>query len=254
MVVDGWLVDLETGARSRAPEARAPTEREQRAAPRKVRRGFYSGDPGPDEILSPDGTVLLGETGPNLAVRAIVDDRQWPLTADGTDDVAWSVEGAMWSPDSRWVIAMRKDTRQCSNLAVVGWLQGEEKVEFHPYTRAGGALPTSTVALIDVSGRRVLAIELPGGERDQTITPAGWRSDGTEAYVLTTDRRQKYLRLYAVDAATRGARLICEEAQDTFVHGIRRLPAVRSQDDRRRRARPLVLRAGRLAPPLPVSH
>jgi dipeptidyl aminopeptidase/acylaminoacyl peptidase len=193
-------------------------------------------DPGPDEVPSPDGTLLLGEIGRDLAVRAVVDDRQRLLTEDGVEDDAWNVEGALWSPDSQRVIAVRKDTRECAKLPLVAWLQTEEQVSFHPWTRVGCALPIVTGAVIDVRTREVREVALPG-ERDQSVVPAGWRHDGREAYFLTTDRRQKYLRLYAVDALAGEPRLVCEETQATFVVGIRQVdrfsPGLLLEDDER---------------------
>jgi dipeptidyl aminopeptidase/acylaminoacyl peptidase len=217
-----WDVDPETGARTPYVEAQ-PTaweaELRRRAQPRNVRSGFLAGDPGPSEVPSPDGRLLLGELGHDLAVREVVDDRQHPLTADGVEDDAWDVLGAVWSDDSLRVAATRKDTRGCHKIPVVSWLQTEEQVVSRPFTRIGCARPVTTGAVIDVRTREVVVAQLPG-EHDQTVQPAGFRHDGREAYFLTTDRRQRYLRLYAVDVRTGASRLVCEETQETFIIGI----------------------------------
>src|SRR5262249_30014775 len=105
-----WLVDLDLDsyAVSRVPPAEV--QRRRRAAPRNIRKGFMASDPGPYEIPSPDGSLLLGEQGPNLAVRGVVDDKPHLLTHDGVegrpwqvDAVVWWSKGAVWSSDSQRV-------------------------------------------------------------------------------------------------------------------------------------------------------
>jgi dipeptidyl-peptidase-4 len=231
-----WLVDLDldTYAVSRVPHAEKL--RRSRAMPRNVRKGVLASDPGPSEVPSPDGRWLLGERDWNLVLRAVVDDRTSRLTTDGTEDDAWRVDGAVWSKDSARVAATRTNTSECRRMPLVEWLKPYEEVRFHPVTRVGGALPTQAAAVIDVRSGAVVNVDLPG-ERDQTVSPAGWRHDGAEAYFITTDRRQKYLRLFAADPATGAARQLCEEVQDTFIIGIRAVerfsPAMLLEDDER---------------------
>jgi len=215
-----WVLDfdLETEDLRRVPAVEIAARR--RAVAKNVRKGVLASDPGPSELPSPDGVWLLGEQGPNLSLRAVSDDRVVLLTTTGTDDHPWSVDGAMWSPDSCRVSVTRADTRPCRRLPIVNWLKVDEEVTWLPFSRVGEPLATMAGAVIDVRLRQPVTLELPG-EHDQMIFPAGWRHDGQEAYFLTTDRRQKYLRLYAVDAATGESRLVCEERQDTFILGIR---------------------------------
>ncbi len=217
-----WEVDPSSGARSAYVEPALSAweaERRSRAVPRNVRGGFLAGDPGPFEVPAPDGRLFLGELDHDLAIRDVVDDRTRRLTEDGVEDDAWDVVGAVWSDDSLRVAATRKDTRGCHKIPVVSWLRTEEQVVSRPFTRVGCARPLTTGAVIDVRTSAVLEVALPG-EHDQTVQPAGFRHDGREAYFLATDRRQKYLRLYAVDVQTGATRLVCEETQDTFIIGI----------------------------------
>jgi Dipeptidyl peptidase IV (DPP IV) N-terminal region len=238
------ILDVETYGVRRIPPAEV--ERGRRSAPRKVRRGvmpFTARAAYLHEIPSPDGRLLLTEQGTNFAIRAVVDDKTHQLTTSGVEGHSWQLDGAIWwapgavwSPDSQRLAVARRDTRACANLPVVSFLQTNESVELHPYARAGGTLPTITPALIDVSSRTAREVDLPG-EQDQIVIPSGWRHDAAEAYFLTTDRRQKYLRLYAVDARTCEARLVCEETQATFIIGMRRIdrfaPEMILDDDER---------------------
>ncbi|MHB8507873.1 MAG: S9 family peptidase [Candidatus Dormibacteria bacterium] len=217
-----WMmyIDLETYKVTRVPPAEQ--QRRRRAAPRNVRKGLLASDPGPSEIMSPDGRWLLGERGHNLVLRAIADDRLVELTRDGCEDHAWLIDGSVWSRDSERLLVTRADTGDCGQVPVVHWLKPYEEVRYHPITRIGGALPIVTAAIVDVRSRHVVGVNLPG-EPDQNIVPAGWRPDGSEAYLIATDRRQKYLRLFAVNPATGEARLVCEERQETFIIGIREI-------------------------------
>ena len=220
---DTWIVDIdiESGVVSLVPAAER--QRRRLSAPRITRKGHLASDIGTFEVLSPDGRWQLGEQGANLALRSVADDRTHPLTQDGTEENRWRVDGAAWSRDAQKLIASRLDTAANERVYLLHWLQPYDQVESHPFTKVGGALPISQGAIIDVPSRQAIDVELPG-EHDQIVAPAGWRHDGGEAYFLTVDRRQHYLRLYAVPAAGGAARLVCEETSETFILGIRALP------------------------------
>jgi hypothetical protein len=115
-----WQVDPGTGAKVQAaPEPdRTAAGRllHERARPRRIQAGFLAGDADPLEVPSPDGTLMLGEVGPNLALRAVVDDRPRPLTGDGSDGNAWAVDGAQSSPDSQRLAVIRIDTSACHRM------------------------------------------------------------------------------------------------------------------------------------------
>src|SRR5438477_6124487 len=78
------------------------------------------------ECLSPDGDRLLTESHNNLALRSALDDRIDLMTDDGCADVTWSVEGALWSPDGRYVTAIRTDTTGLDRLPIVDWLTPQQ--------------------------------------------------------------------------------------------------------------------------------
>ncbi|HEX9889864.1 MAG TPA: DPP IV N-terminal domain-containing protein [Nitriliruptorales bacterium] len=215
-----WVVDLDLETYEVTQVPPAERLRMRRATPRNIRKGLLASDLGPDEVASPDGRWMLGEQGPDLAMRAVDDDRVVALTDDGEEDHRWDAQGASWSPDSLRVAATRVDTRACERVPVVAWLKPTEQVQTHPIMRAGGPGMAMSAAIVHVRRGTIVVPELPG-EHDQRVTPAGWRKDGKEAYFITTDRRQHYLRLFAVDAWSGEARLVCEETSDTFVYGIR---------------------------------
>jgi dipeptidyl aminopeptidase/acylaminoacyl peptidase len=245
-----WSVDPDAGTRTRAdpsdppPVSAVELERRRRAVPRAIRPLYVPiGSLKATEVPSPDGEFLLGELGHDLALRAVIDDRTSRLTTDGEEGRPWQVDGGVWwaagvawSPDSLRIAAVRKDVRACVRLPLVSWLQTDEQVDLVPYVKAGGPMPRMSAGVIDVRSREVRGVELPG-EDDQLLVPVGWRHDGAEAYFLTTDRRRRYLRLYAADAVTGAARLVCEETQPTFVVGIRDIerfsPAMILGDDER---------------------
>jgi dipeptidyl-peptidase-4 len=200
----------------------AEVVRIRRAVPRCVRPGFMASDAGTYEVPSPNGSTLLGERGPQLALRYVIDDRTVELTSDGEPDNAWHAHGAAWAADGEAVAAIRVDTRACAKIPLINWLKPNEEVSLHTLTRTGEPLPIMTPALVQIRSRAVMEVRLPG-EIDQTVQPVGWRKDGSEAYFLAVDRRQKYVRLFAADPSTGDARLVCEETSATFIGGIRHL-------------------------------
>jgi len=215
-----WLIDvnIETYAVTIAPPALQLQRR--RATPRNVRKGLLASDPGPYEVISPDGAWLLGEANHNLSVRAVVDDRVEVITQGGEQDNGYNCLGALWSPNAEYVAATHANLRACDRIPVVNWLKPTESVDTHPMVRTGGRLGTTTPVVVNVRSRVTLRVDLPG-EPDQFVHPAGWRKDGTEAYFLTMPRTHRYLRLHAVDIATGTSRVVAEETQDTFIIGIR---------------------------------
>src|SRR5207248_558352 len=121
-----WLVDLDLDTYIVKRVSTAEVRQFQRSLPRAIRRAFLAGDPEIKEVASPNGTWLLGESGPNLTLRSVNDDKLRILTEDGLEGNAWQVDGcapwangATWSRDSRRVAVSRRDTRECSLLPLV---------------------------------------------------------------------------------------------------------------------------------------
>lgn len=190
------------------------------AGPRKLRDGFSAGSPPVLEKPSPDGRFHLGEQRHDLWLRATIDGRLQPLTRGGEEDFAWTVLGALWSPDSHRLLVFRRDERGLDRIPVVHWLKTTAEVERFPYTKAGGPASQSEAWIVHALSRHAVRVEIPGAH-DAQIFAHSWRADGSEVLLLVIDRRYRHLRLLAADAESGQTRTLLEERSSTFIGALR---------------------------------
>ena len=219
-----FQLDLDSYAVTPVPSAEV--EADERARPRQVRPGFTSGAPAVMEAPSPDGRWLLTERDHDLWVRSSFDGREQPVIEDGEEDYAWSVEGAMWSPDGARAVVQKVDQRHMARVPVVHWLKQTEEVEWTPYAKAGNPMPREELHIVDVAGRRAVQVDV--GDEEQLLSPVGWLPDGSEYLFLRMLRTYQTLHLVAADPATGATRVVLEETQPTFIKGIGTTPSWRA--------------------------
>lgn len=195
-------------------------ERRRRQAPREIGKTFLGPRQPIHEVLAPTGEVLLGMRDGNLYLRSILDDREIPLTNEIHPDLRWTVEDARWSPDGRYVAAVRTDSREMDSFPILHWLAPVTAVESVPYTKTGGRPPTRVLCVIDTLSRRVTELDLgrPGDDVFM-LMPLMFLPDGDFAFLIS-DRRNKVLELRRAHIGTGVSSVIVEERQDTFVYGI----------------------------------
>ncbi|MEW6745388.1 MAG: DPP IV N-terminal domain-containing protein [Planctomycetota bacterium] len=213
-----FFIDLADQTVRAAP---AVSEQEKkRTTPQHVRAGFAAGDADVMEVASPDGRAFLTVRDGNLWLRFARDGRSEQFTDDAVEDYEWDVQGARWAPDSLHVAALRSDTRNVPRLPVVHWLKTVEEVEFFPYTKAGGPLPRTELAIIDILRKEVTPVAETGLD-DQFVFLIGWRKGSAEVLFLRVDRLAKRLELFAASAETGEARNLLTETSDTFLWGLK---------------------------------
>ena len=76
-----------------------------------MRDGFTSGASAVMEAPSPDGKWFASDDERDLYLRSSADGRKRRLTSDGEEDLAWSCQGASWSPDSTRLAVSRANTQ-----------------------------------------------------------------------------------------------------------------------------------------------
>lgn len=208
-----FVLDL-TGYDISADSA-AAKERE-RDRPRIVGRGF---DGDIVEVLSPDRRWFAGVKDYNLWLRPADGGTSLQLTEDGVAEYAWDVEEAVWSADSKRIVATKIDGRGVAKIPIVDWLGVTEKVEWVQPHRptSGGPLRRTELHVFDISSRQRARIGT--GPEDQYIYTAGWRRDGSELMALQMSRNFKRLRLLAADPATGSIRVVLTETHKTFLWG-----------------------------------
>lgn len=162
---------------------------------------------------SPDGRHFLL---PQPGSFAVVDSMGRTIVErKGEQNFGWQVPPNSWSPDSRFVLAMRSDQRNVHTTPIVDY-RPLETVKMVPYAKTGTPLPGAEFHLVDVATREVKRLPDIAGEGHYWI--AGWRPDGQEALVLHLSRDGKRLDLVGFTPATAASRVILrEERAESFV-------------------------------------
>ena len=208
--------------------------------------------------MSPDGRWALSEDGGNLVAVDREDGRSVVLTFDGQplcgygtrpgaastaraapggDEAAPPV--AVWSPDSQRVAVHRLDEGRVGELHLVEHLPraGDRRTAVRTYRHplAGeGEVPEAELWLSDIATGERIRVQMPA-QRLLWLTPielgrVWWSEDGSRVYVLTSERGERALELYEVDAATGTAQRLHREEGATYVEAnldIARPPNVR---------------------------
>lgn len=192
------------------------TEERARRAPRRLRPAHFATDPDIMELPSPDGRWLALDPDHNLALRSTLDGRAVPLTTDGDRAYAWTIDEAVWSPDSLRLAVRRLDNRGVAEIPIVHWLKPQEEVEWVYHARPGGRMTHTELHVVDVLARETVRVALPG-PGDSPLAIVGWRPGGAELLVATVDRFHKRFDLLAADPASGTTRIILTETAETFI-------------------------------------
>jgi dipeptidyl aminopeptidase/acylaminoacyl peptidase len=228
--LDGRAFRLDLESYSVTAVAPVPASIRERTTPRRVRESFPETGPDVSEIRSPDGQWFLGEANHNLRLRSTYDGREEPLTTDGTRDDVWEIAGgrlntvralgaARWSPDSRSVVAIKSSQTGVPWFPIVHWLKPVEEVQWQRFTKAGQALPQTSLYVVDIASKRQVKLDT-GSELDQYFGVIGWTPDGSEVLFLRMNRVFQRLDLMAADPKTGASRIVLTESQPTFIKGI----------------------------------
>ena len=168
----------------------------------------------PGNVLSPDGEAVAEQRNAGFAVV----DAQGKARVErtGTEDHAWRIPEAAWSPDGRFLAVWREDSRAVHRLPLVDYSTALETVSWAPYSKTGTPLMRSELHVINVESGQGVAV--PRAEAEGYEWFAGWRPEGREAFVLRLSRDGKRLDLMAVEATTgKSRRVLREERPETFV-------------------------------------
>jgi len=171
------------------------------------------------ESMSPDARYIASAADYNLALRATVDGHKIQVTTDGTDQVFWDLDTALWypwSPDGRTLVALKHDTVRLPRLPTIEWLQPVETVSFVPTIPAGGKLYKSTLHLVDMYSMQPVAVDL-GDTTDQYVRILSWTPDSSELFIARYNRVMSKVELQAVNRLTRTVRTVLTESSKTFL-------------------------------------
>lgn len=197
--------------------------------------------PAEAEVISPDGKYLVFSREYNLWLRDLKTGEEKTLTNDGEEDyiyggngTAWGVTHdhelqVLWSPDSKSIFTIQRDTRQVEALPIVQHVPDD-----------GSIRPKVTFNKIGYPGEehvetlRLLTINIASGESQPakysqipltrngygffTANLGWWHRDSKLAYFVDVDRYYKYARLIEFDTCTGKTRVLFEESSDTHVN------------------------------------
>ena len=199
--------------------------------------------PGPDLVVSPDGHSAVLRRGNDLWLRDLAKGQERRLTEDGEPDFGYGdfdgwpdmgkvirrrggvpspLLGVIWSPDGRYVVALRQDLRPFpERLLVTEYVPpdgGFGQTHFQRFGTAGDPKrPDSRLVVIDTRSSAVHAVALDSQALNDyaleyLITGVVWWSkDGGSLFLLTANRGGTRYALNSVDLETGHTREILNE-------------------------------------------
>lgn len=233
---DQLVVDLDDYSVIKAPTPSAiDTYLGLTEAARRTPRPFKRSAPLIDpmdafEVPSPDGHWLLSIQEHNVALRSTCDGRTVRLTSDGTAEVEWNfdwlnpmlailgmaVPVTNWSPNGEKVAVYKVDHRGVARMPQPHFLKRIEDSVHRAGARAGGALETCRLYVLDVAGGAPIEIQL-GDTRDTYPVHAGWLPDASGLLVFRMSRDCRKVDVLLADAFTGAVRPVFSEQGETFI-------------------------------------
>lgn len=204
-----------------------------RGVPRSYRRPMWLIEPMVvTEAPSPDRRWFASVKDGNIMLRAAIDDRNVPLTSDGTPDFAWDIEAPRfkytagmelgqhlldpWSPDGNRLFAIKVDRRAVPDFPFIRYLKREPEICSVKIQRAGGAMDIAHPNVIDVLAKRARRFDL-GDTEDQFFVLIGWLPDGSEVIFTRHSRDFKTVEVLAGNPVDGSVRTVLSERARTFV-------------------------------------
>ena len=204
-------------------------------------------EPGPlplaaTELRSPDGHYIAFTRNHNLWVREISTGKETALTHDGREFNCYGMRSsavgigfpginALWSPDSRRLFSLQRDSRRVKSTPVVNHVpengQIRPTVKFAKVAYPGDKdLEEYRLLCIHVAEARIVEIDYPKlvvGSDDSGFflveRRAWWSSDNRRAYFIAyKDDGYQVLRVVEFDTDTGNTRILLEERSETYVN------------------------------------
>lgn len=181
----------------------------------------------PEWLLSPDGRRAVLARDNNLFVRELATGQERPLTSDGVPYYSWGkmpddMFGTIarqksglktapfqtyWSPDGRYLVALRLDERKVAAYPFVEWVptDGSRRPIVYQsrwsFTGDRGAV-VADYFIFDLQSARRTQIALPEGYQPSLLfddVVLGWSRKRSQAFVMTRTAGSKSTALYRLD-------------------------------------------------------
>jgi dipeptidyl aminopeptidase/acylaminoacyl peptidase len=144
------------------------------------------------------------------------------LTNRGTADKPYTLNGLLWSPDSRKIFASRLvkngDRRMVRYVDSSPADQVQPKTFERFYAKPGDALDETERVLVDVAGKREVLVGNTLFPNPYEISRIQWRRDSRAVTFEYNQRGHQLYRVIEVAGDTGVARTLIDEPTDTFIH------------------------------------
>ncbi|HYE19572.1 MAG TPA: DPP IV N-terminal domain-containing protein [Tepidisphaeraceae bacterium] len=170
---------------------------------------------------SPDRQFTLNLRDANLFLRPRDGGPEVALSTDGKPADAYSADRAWWSPDSKFVVALRTEPAQEHKVHIV---ESTPKDQFQPalktidYLKPGDRIRRPRVVLFDVAARKAIGVKDDLFSTPWSIDDVRWSADSSRFTFAYNQRGHQVLRVIAVDVKTGEATAIVDEQSKTFIH------------------------------------
>ena len=170
------------------------------------------------EARSPDGQRFASVHGCNVRVRDAQIEQL--LTDDGSESVAWDIEGHgsdPWSPDGRWLFALRFDRSAIARVARPRLSSaGQIGIEYTRQQFAGGPLDRVEPWVLSSSGSARRRIDL-GDARDCYLRLLQWLPDSQAVLLARYARLLDQVDVLRYDLASGDLSCVLTERSPTFL-------------------------------------
>lgn len=202
----------------------------------------------PATVVSPDGSRAIFERDHNLWLRDLPGGAGRQLTTDGTADFAYrytafkttyveerrgqadpTYPGATWSPDGRYVLAVRSDFRGVKHAPyVVEYMPPDSPRpiahEIAMPTPADAPATPHALVLIDLKDGAIVPVDGGAlGFHDYApywaiVGQPGWDMEGGELFLVTSTRDSRALGVVAINLETGASRAVLDERAEQYLN------------------------------------
>lgn len=210
--------------------------------PERRGRGRFRG-PGPrrpESSVSPDGQWKPFVRDHNLWLRHTDTQKERQLSTDGTEENSYHRDTSharlvgmqynmpeappeeaevIWSPDSRYLIAMRTKKVPERLVYLIESSPGDQlqpKLHSYPYLKPGDEIPVGVPHLFRIEDQNEIPMDSNLFSNPWSIERIEWAPDSSQFTFLYNQRGHQVMRVIAVDAATGSVRAIVNEECKTF--------------------------------------
>ena len=183
--------------------------------------GLYGDTAQPPNLprVSPDGQTEATVRNFNVFTRA-VGARDWtPLSTDGSEVNAYSLQSFSWSPDSKKLAAYRVRPgfkREVHYVSSSPEDQIQPKDVRRLYNKPGDVLDIDQPVLFEIATRKQFEISNSLFPNAYEVTSLAWRADSRAVTFEYNQRGHQAYRVIEIDANTGATRAIIDEETPTF--------------------------------------